>query len=53
MEIPMLEDHEAEVVLRPFQDGTKDFERTKQEVTDRYFKMTGFRETNPVAICIM
>jgi hypothetical protein len=52
MDIPMLEDSEADYVLRPFSLGEDrdDLDAAKREVLQRYFALTGFKETNANAV---
>jgi hypothetical protein len=52
MEIPMLDDTEAEYVLEPFNEGVppEDVDSAKTLVLRRYFEVTGFDETNANAI---
>jgi hypothetical protein len=50
MEIPMLEDHEAEYVLAPMQEDWADFDRIRKESLERYREVTGFNESNINAV---
>ena len=51
-DMPMLEDHEASEVFAPMRGDelARNLKGAKAEALERYFRVTGFRETNLAAV---